>query len=164
MNEQHTLELSNFLRQQYLCESLTVKEVQTLLDYMELVELAPGDVIADVGEVGEALYFVVKGQAVLMSSSPEAVEIGRVSAGEMMGEMSFFDRQPRSVQMVAKGQETQVLKLPRTMYQRLRVEHPYIAVNLLEHAIISLDHLFREVTTDVTTLNQYFYGVGAGRR
>lgn len=165
MTEQHTDELADFLCQQYLCESLTVKEVRTLLDYLSLVNLTPGDVIADVGEVGEALYFVVRGEAALMSTSgPEAVEIGRVGAGEMMGEMSFFDRKPRSVRMVADGKETQVLKLTRTMYQRLRVEHPYIAVNLLEHAIVSLDQLFRSVTSDVSVLNQYFYGVGGGRR
>jgi hypothetical protein len=43
------------------------------------------------------------------------------------------------------------------MYKRLRVEHPYIAVNLLEHAIVSLDHLFRQVSQDVTTFSSYFY-------
>ncbi|MFO8155730.1 MAG: Crp/Fnr family transcriptional regulator [Pseudomonadota bacterium] len=164
MTDQDTQQLTDFLCQQYLCESLTVKEVRTLLDYMELVNLAEGDVIADVGEVGEALYFVVRGEATLQSAGgPEGTELGRIRSGEMMGEMSFFDRQPRSVRMVARDEDTQVLKMPRTMYLRLRVEHPYIAVNLLEHAIVSLDHLFREVSTDVTSLNQYFYGYG-GRR
>ena len=74
-----------------------------------------------------------------------------------MGEMSFFDREPRSARIRAMA-DTQLLKLSRKMYTRLRVEHPYIAVNLLEHAIISLDHLFRRVGMDIASFNQYMYG------
>jgi hypothetical protein len=44
------------------------------------------------------------------------------------------------------------------MYKRLRVEHPYIAVNLLEHAIISLDHLVRRVSQDEMSLARYMFG------
>ena len=77
-----------------------------------------------------------------------------------MGEMSFFDREPRSVQAKALKNGTRLLRLSRAMYKRLRVEHPYIAVNLLEHAIISLDHLFRQVSKDVSTFSDYFYAPG----
>lgn len=153
------IDLAEFLNQQYLCESLTIKEVRTLLEYTELVTFKKGNVIADIGDVGEALYFVVKGEAALFyDDSGEEIEIGRMQEGELMGEMSFFDRQPRLVRMRAMRADTRLLKLSRTMYQRMRVEHPYIAVNLLEHAIISLDHLFRRVSTDVATFTQYIRG------
>ena len=72
--------------------------------------------------------------------------------------MSFFDREPRSVRLLAKSADTRLLRLTRTMYTRLRVEHPFIAVNLLEHAIINLDHLFRRVSQDVATFSRYVYG------
>ena len=77
-----------------------------------------------------------------------------------MGEMSFFDHKPRLLRMRAKSDDTQLLKLPRAMYDRLRVEHPYIAVNLLEHAIISLDHLVRRVSQDEMSLARYVFGKG----
>jgi len=155
------IDLAEFLNQQYLCESLTVKEVKTLLEYTELVTFKKGDVIADVGDVGEALFFVVKGEAALFYDDPsKEIEIGRMQEGELMGEMSFFDREPRLVRMRAMRADTRLLKLSRSMYKRMRVEHPYIAVNLLEHAIISLDHLFRRVSSDVATFNQYIYGAG----
>jgi CRP-like cAMP-binding protein len=85
--------------------------------------------------------------------------VARVREGELMGEMSFFDRQPRAVKISAVG-EVKILKLTRAMYKRLRVEHPYIAVNLLEHAIVSLDHLFRQVSQDVSTFASYFSAPG----
>lgn len=158
------INLTQFLNQQYLCESLTLKEVNILLEYTELVHFNKKDIISNIGEVGEALYFVVKGEAgLLYEETGQEIEVGRMKEGELMGEMSFFDRQPRSVRMRAMSDDTQVLKLTRAKYKRLRVEHPYIAVNLLEHAIISLDHLVRRVSLDVATFARYIYGTGGVR-
>lgn len=154
------VDLASFLNQQYLCESLTVKEVQTLIDYTELVNYKNKETIAEIGEVGDALYFILSGEIGLFSEDGNNVtEVARVKEGELMGEMSFFDRRPRSVKISAVS-EVRILKLTRAMYKRLRVEHPYIAVNLLEHAIVSLDHLFRRVSSDVTTFSNYFSSPG----
>jgi hypothetical protein len=65
--------------------------------------------------------------------------------------------------MRAKSDDTRVLLLSRAKYKRIRVEHPYIAVNLLEHAVISLDHLFRRVSNDVAGFSQYIHGTGIKR-
>ena len=153
--------LVQFINQQKLSEALTVKEVQLFLDYTEVVTFNNNDVIADIGEVGEALYFVIQGATALIhEDSGTETEVGRGNSGELMGEMSFFDREPRSVRIKAVENNTQLLKLSRTMYQRMRIEHPFIAVNLLEHAIVSLDHLFRRVSSDVATYSQFLYGKG----
>ncbi|MFZ5592859.1 MAG: Crp/Fnr family transcriptional regulator [Pseudomonadota bacterium] len=161
MSPKEKINLTQFLNQQYLCESLTIKEVETLLDYTEHVSYEKDAVIANIGEVGEALYFVVKGEvALLHDDGTQVVEVGRMTEGELMGEMSFFDRLPRLLRIVATTDDTQLLKLPRRKYQRLRVEHPYIAVNLLEHAIISLDHLVRRVSETEATLSRYIFGPG----
>jgi CRP-like cAMP-binding protein len=154
------IDLTQFLTQQYLCESLTIKEVTTLIDYTELVVCSKGDIIADIGEVGEALYFVISGEAALFAGNKAESQVGLIKAGQLMGEMSFFDREPRSVRAKALVDDTQLLKLTRAMYKRLRVEHPYIAVNLLEHAIVSLDQLYRQVSQDVSTFASYFYAPG----
>ncbi len=154
-------DLKAFMNQQYLCESLTINEVETLLEYTELETYSQNEVIAKAGEVGEALYFVVKGQAALVfDDHGREVEVGVMKEGELMGEMSFFDRKPRLLCMKAVADDTQLLKLSRAMYKRLRVEHPYIAVNLLEHAIISLDHLVRRLSTEEVNLSRYIYGPG----
>ncbi len=153
--------LKSFLNQQYLCESLTLKEVETLLDYTEIVEYRKGDIIADAGVVGDALYFVISGEAALIyDDNGRDIEVGRMKEGELMGEMSFFDKKPRMLRMQAVAQATQVLRLTRPMYDRLRVEFPYIAVNLLEHAIISLDHLVRRVSEEEVNLSRYLFGTG----
>ncbi|MDX1811397.1 MAG: cyclic nucleotide-binding domain-containing protein [Gammaproteobacteria bacterium] len=155
------LNLVDFINQQKLSESLTIKEVQTFIDYTEVVVFSKGEVIADIGEVGEALYFVIDGvTALYYEDAGEETEVGKGSRGELMGEMSFFDREPRSVRIKAIADNTRLLKLSRKMYSRLRIEHPFIAVNLLEHAIVSLDHLFRQISSDVATFSHMLYGKG----
>lgn len=159
MAAEKNINLTEFLHQQYLCEGLTMREIGVLLEFTEQVVFKEKAIIADIGEVGEALYFVVKGEAALVyEADGEKVEIGRAREGELVGEMSFFDREPRSVRLMAMSPDTRLLRLSRLMYQRMRVEHPFIAVNLLEDAIISLDKLFRRVSEDVATFSRYVYG------
>ena len=149
------------LRTQWCSETMKTSEYATFLEYCELVEFKEGDTIADIGEVGESLYFVVEGEvALVIGSTASEVEIGRIHTGELMGEMSFFDCKPRQVRLKAASPHDRLLKLTRPMYKRLRIEHPYIAVNLLEYTIISLDQLFRRASEDVSNLNLYVFGSG----
>ncbi len=161
MSEQVNINLSEFLNQQYLCECLTTREIQTLLEFTEEVKFTKDEVIANIGDVGEGIYFVVEGEAALQKDTEgDVVELGRAKAGGMIGSMSFFDRQPRSVRIVSKTNGTRLIRLSRKMYQRLRIEHPFIAVNILEDAIVSLDALFRRVSQEVATFSRYVYGGG----
>ncbi len=155
------IDLLQFMKHQYLCETLTIKEVRTMLEYTELVKFDKGQIIADIGEVGESLFFAISGTVALYhDDSRRETEVGRLLEGELIGEMSFFDRQPRQLRLRAIDDGTRLLQLTRSMYKRLRVEHPYIAVNLLEHAIISLDHLFRRVSDQEVNLTHYFFSQG----
>lgn len=154
-------ELKAFMNGTYMCDSLTDKEVETFLEYTEVVESDAHQVIAEIGEVGEALYFVVDGGVGLFADdNGQNKEIAQVRPGELMGEMSFFDRNPRQLRIRATKANTRLIKLTRAMYKRLRVEHPYIAVNLLEFAIVSLDHMFRRLSSDMTQVSRYLYSPG----
>lgn len=153
--------VKQYLRDHELCRALTAAEIVTFLEYTQEIIVNKGETIADIGEVGDALYLVMSGEVVLLSDDGvDEVEVGRMRNGELAGEMSFFDRQPRTVRLRAVKDESHLLKLTRAMYKRLRVEHPYIAVNLLEFAIVSLDHLVRRQSSDVATFTKYLYGKG----
>ncbi|MFN3398150.1 MAG: cyclic nucleotide-binding domain-containing protein [Sulfurimicrobium sp.] len=159
--KQH-IDLKQFMGQQHLCRALKVSEINTLLKYLTLRQFNEGDILADIGEVGDALYLVVQGEIALMvEDQKKQFEIVREKPGEMLGIMSFFDRKPRSVRLVAKAPDTQVLRLSRAMYKRMKVEHPFIAINLVEHALINLDCLFRKVSKDFAQFAHYLYGGNA---
>lgn len=151
-------DLNDVLCQNKFCESLTINEVNTFLEFTEAVSFQKGEIIADIGEIGDALFFVVEGVTGLFHENQgKEVEIGELEGGELMGSMSFFDDKPRSARIRAMS-DTRLLRISKVMYNRLRVQHPYISVLLLEQAIMSLDHLFRGVSIDIASFNQYMYG------
>ncbi|HUX81980.1 MAG TPA: cyclic nucleotide-binding domain-containing protein [Halothiobacillus sp.] len=153
-------QLIEFLSQHTDSKLFTAREVNAFLDFCDLMSLKTNDIIADIGEVGESLYFLLEGEAqLIVSTSNQEVVVGKIPAGEMLGEMSFFDRKPRNVRLRA-SKPTRLLRLPRIMYNRMRLEYPVLTVLLLEYAVISLDNLYRRTSTDVAQLNQYIYNIG----
>ena len=151
-------DLNDVLCQNKFCESLTVNEINTFLEFTEAVSFKKGEIIADIGDIGDALFFVIEGVTGLFHENQgKEVEIGELEGGELMGSMSFFDDKPRSARIRAMS-DARLLRISKIMYNRLRVQHPYISVLLLEQAIMSLDHLFRGVSMDIASFNQYMYG------
>lgn len=154
-------EMIEYFRKNLICETLTRQEVATLRDYLQESVFKKEQVIADIGEVGDALYFIVSGKSALFRvEDADEINVALLKEGTLVGEMSFFDRKPRDVRMKAISKVVTMLVLTRPMYQRLKVEHPIIAVNLLENAIVSLDYIIRHMGEDIANLNHYFYGTG----
>lgn len=141
--------------------ALTEKEISTYINYLDQVCYPKNTTIASIGEIHEAMYIVISGRTALYhDSGSESLEIATIGEGELVGEMSFFDRNPRQIRLAALHENTCLLRLSRARYDRMRVEHPYFVVNLLECAITSLDHLFRKLSSDVVTYSDYLYSPG----
>ena len=57
----------------------------------------PGQALFQEGEMPRSMYLVVKGTISIRKMQPGSyIEIARIYANEVVGELSFFDRQPRS--------------------------------------------------------------------
>ncbi len=144
------------------CAALTTEEVATFVKFTQLVEAEPNQILADIGEVGEKFFLVLEGKIRLVNEEGgKEMDVGRIEAGCLAGEMSFFDRQPRSIRLRAsKKNGVRVLSISRSMYKRLCVEHSYISVNLLEFVVMSLDKLIRNSSKDIATMYKQVAGVG----
>lgn len=154
-------ELFKFFQDHLICESLTLDEVERLMAYLQEKDYKKCEVISDVGEIGDALGFVLKGRVQFIGPDEDDVPVGSQEEGSLIGEMSFFDRKPRDLRMQACTKHgVKILMLTRPMYDRLKVEEPYIAVNILENTIVSLDNLVRHMGEDITALGHYMYGFG----
>lgn len=154
-------ELFKFFQEHAICESLTKDEVGRLIPYLQEREYEGNQVISDAGEVGEALGFVIEGKVQFTSSDgQDKAPVGKQGVGTLIGEMSFFDRKPRNLRMEACKKGVKFLMLSRPMYNRLKVEEPFIVVNILENAIVSLDNLVRHMGDDISALSHYMHGVG----
>ncbi len=74
-------------------------------------EYRPGQYIFQEGTQSDCMYLIKKGTVGIRKRKGSAwVEIARVYANEVLGELSFFDRQPRSASAVAMT-EVEVMEL-----------------------------------------------------
>lgn len=141
--------------------SLTREEIETLVGYTKLEEFGAREVFADIGEVGDSFFLILGGEVRLFKeSNGQEIDVGRQGPGSLVGEMSFFDRKPRTIRLRTRRSGARLLAISRSMYKRLTIEHPYIAVNLLEFVILSLDSLVRDTSEELTNLQKQVSGVG----
>jgi len=154
-------DLFTFFQENAICESLTKQDVETLTHYLIEKDYAGGDMILDRGDVGDFLAIIVSGNVEFISFKGQGpAPVGRQGEGSLIGEMSFFDRKPRDLRMEASKKGVKLLELTRPMYDRIKVEEPYIVVNILENAIVSLDILVRNMSNDISALGSYMKGFG----
>ncbi len=120
-------------------------------------EYADGEVICRQGEVGDRMYVIQAGHAVVIREV-EGTEIflAELTAGDIFGEMSLFDRQPRSATVRAKGR-ARVLTLDKRTFLRGVHEDPSLAYRILQ----KMCERVRRLTDDVSA-RQQSAGLGAG--
>lgn len=144
---------------QDFCAALTDDEVVKFVRYTRVRELGSQEIIADIGEISDRFYLVIGGAVKLLQVDGEReFEVGQVEPGSLVGEMSFFDRQPRTVRLRARRSGVRLLEINRQMYNRIRIEEPYIATNLLEFVIRSLDFLIRHLSDENAKLHKQLRG------
>ena len=102
-----TIEKILLLRSVPLFEKLAGEDLASLARLAEVELREPGDVVFREGELGDALYVVVRG-AVEIRRGDDA--IARITAPNVFGEMSVLDACPRSATAVAV-EHTQLLVL-----------------------------------------------------
>lgn len=157
---------SQFLEQvkdtcQEFCAALTDDEVRKFVRYTRIRELGAQEVVADIDEISDRFYLVIGGSVKLLQVDGEReFEVGQLAPGSLCGEMSFFDRHPRTVRIRARRSGVRLLEINRQMYNRIRIEEPYIATNLLEFVIRSLDSLVRHLSDENAKLHKQVTGHG----
>lgn len=106
---------------------------------------ADREIICRQGEHGDCMYIVQTGSAeVLRRSDTGETVLGELSGGDIFGEMSIFDRQPRSATVRARG-EVRVLTLDRRAFMRRVHEDPTLALRILEKLSLRVRRLDEEV-------------------
>ncbi|GAA0398836.1 hypothetical protein GCM10009133_04590 [Cocleimonas flava] len=142
--------------------SLTKDEIAEFLKFTRIQEIQPNEIIADLGIVGDEFYLVLDGKIRMTNDEGgKEMDVGRIEAGGLVGIMSFFDKQPRSIRLRASRKHgVYLLAITRPMYKRLCVEHPYISVNLLELVVMSMDKLIRSSSKDMASLYRQVVGIG----
>ena len=133
----------------------------TFVTLAEVLNAERNTVIAHVGDVSDEFYLILEGRIRLVDEGGNEIEVGHFDSGSLVGEMSFFDKKPRSLSLkVGKQNDLVALVISRKMYDKLCTEHQNIAISLLEFIITSLDKLVRENSKDFSNMYKHVLGVG----
>ena len=84
------------------------------------------------GDEGSCMYVVQKGELLVIDEQADnEVQLGRLKAGDIFGEMSLFEREPRSATVRVQGEAWVLTVDKRTLLRRIK-EDPLIALNIIE--------------------------------
>lgn len=118
-------------------------------------EYADGEVICRQGEIGDRMYVIQAGQAtVIREVDGTDIFLAELTTGDFFGEMSLFDRSPRSATVRAKGR-AHVLTLDKRTFLRGVHEDPSLAYRMLQQMCKRI----RRLTYDVSSRQQSRGGV-----
>jgi CRP-like cAMP-binding protein len=91
--------------------------------------LNAGNLLLRRGERSEGGYFVISGSLSLFRDANQEFETGVVGVGGLIGEMAMIAATENAVSAIAR-EPTTVLRIPRTLFQRVLREYPGSAARL----------------------------------
>jgi CRP/FNR family transcriptional regulator, cyclic AMP receptor protein len=117
-----------FLREVRLFKDIAEPELIALAETLRERLLRRGQVLVREGEAGEEMFVVLRGSMVISKAVTGRVEqvLARMGPGDFFGEMSLFDRSPRSATVQADSDAT-LLVLDRGALRRLTELSPRAA-------------------------------------
>ena len=129
-------ETATFLADVRLFKKVAPGDREALAQQMRERALRKGQVLFREGEQGEEMFVVRRGTVVISKQVTGNVEqvLARIESGDFFGEMSLFDRAPRSATIQAETDAT-LLVLDREKLQRLIEINPHAAATFF-HALV----------------------------
>jgi len=119
------------LRRVPLFAELSEEDLADVASGGEPLELATGDVVATEGEPGDALFVILSGELqVVKRSRTTDVPIAVVGPGEIVGEMSIFEAQPRNASVRAV-EAARVIRIEREAILTILRTRPSATLSML---------------------------------
>jgi CRP/FNR family cyclic AMP-dependent transcriptional regulator len=139
-----------------LAPELTDQQLDTLAAYVTFRELAPGEVLVAEGTSDDHLYCLMGGalNVVRNAGKPDAVPLFTLTAGDLVGELSFLDGTPHYASLVASG-PTKVFGLERERLESLLDSHPQIVYRVMRAIVRTTHQIQRRLSMQSVELTNY---------
>ena len=153
----------DFLKTVDIFASLSDKELKNLARFIESRQIHKDEVLFHEGDEGDELYIVnhgVLGISVELSDGG-SLEVAEFGPGDFFGEMSIFQREPRSATCTVKKTGV-LLTLKAELFFKLGGNHPETSVKIIEKMLEITVHRLRNTNGLLTDMVQW--GEKASRR
>ena len=110
--------------------TLNVQQWETLAGYLQPIETGVGDVLIEQGTHDRSVYFLESGAiSVHRVSSKEQMKLAVLMPGSVVGEGSFFSREPHSANVVVTG-AGRVWRLTAIRFAEMSNRQPNMALEI----------------------------------
>jgi len=120
------------LRRIRILSRMNDAQLDHLARFMEQLHVPQGAAVVKQGDPGDGMYLILQGelQARVMTGGQETI-LSTFGTGDFFGDLSLFDRGPRSAEVIATVYST-VLKISTAAFDRLTQEAPGLATVFLQ--------------------------------
>ena len=149
------------LRSSPLGMELSPSECGVLARLVHLRALADGEVLLPEGARDPLVHVVVEGRVQVVKDSVHGrTLLHTLAPGDLIGELSFMDDEPRYGALLASG-PTKVLSLSRADLESLVETEPRVVYKVMR-AIMRVAHrVQRNISRELQDLQNYVYRTGA---
>ena len=128
-----------------LFSPMSQKEWNILLDEANQFVVMQGGVVLKEGEISNSVMILIEGDLEVCNRDGDSYHsIAIIKQGEVFGEISFFDNEPRTKSVIAKT-DVVIGEITQALFSKFRVQHPHIATRFLIEASRNLAKRFRNI-------------------
>jgi len=119
------------LRRIKILANLSDEQLERFVQFIELEKVPQWSVIVRQGDPGDSMYFILEGELrVRMNVMGKETILATLGPGDFFGDISLFDRGPRSADVVANV-DSVVAKFASSAFEQLSREAPDLATPFL---------------------------------
>jgi CRP-like cAMP-binding protein len=146
------------LQQSRLGAELTGEQANALADNLRFRDLAPDEILVEQGTSDNHLYVIVRGAlgVVRNAGTPERLTLLTLTAGDLVGELSFIDETPHYASLIATA-PTRVFGLERERLESLLDTHPDVVYRVMRAIVRTVHEIQRRISMHSTELTNYIY-------
>lgn len=146
------------LQHSRLATELSVEQAQVLANHLSFRDLNPNEILVREGTSDNHLYVVVTGAlgVVRNAGTVEQVTLLTLTAGDLVGELSFIDETPHYASLVAIG-PTRVFALEREKMESLLRVHPEVVYRVMRAIVRTVHQIQRRLSMQSVELANYIY-------
>jgi len=144
------------LRRIKILSQLNDAQLDRLAEFMELHQVPQWMAVVKQGDAGNGMFLILQGElrARVMVGDKETI-LATFGPGDFFGDMSLFDRGPRSADVIANVDST-VLKISDVAFDRLTREAPALATPFLQATARTLAARIRADNKRLDRVTQQF--------
>lgn len=148
------------LKESQVFKNISDDDLEALVQMMERREFKAGEVLFHRGDEGDSMVEIIEGKIRIYTEDSEGNELTLVfrGPGELVGELSLLDQEPRSASVMAV-EDSKVLVLDREHFITFLKDRPAVGLQLM----LTLTGRIRYTTTYLQRVVDWMSAVNDGK-